>query len=134
MATIVNGKNHYDRAAEVKRFDESKMGIKLGRRLPELEDIPGVCRDEVVQWNLHSEALGERLLGLLSEGLGLDMDRLKNTCLDARLMVGNYYPPCPQPDLTVGIASHADPGVLTLVLQDHIGGLQIKHKGEWVDV
>ncbi|KAK8634230.1 hypothetical protein V6N13_015058 [Hibiscus sabdariffa] len=73
-------------------------------------------------------------MGLLSEGLGLDMDRLKNTCLDARLMVGNYYPPCPQPDLTVGIASHADPGVLTLVLQDHIGGLQIKHKGEWVDV
>ncbi|KAK9017606.1 hypothetical protein V6N11_080083 [Hibiscus sabdariffa] len=26
-------------------------------------------------------------MGLLSEGLGLDMDRLKNTCLDARLMI-----------------------------------------------
>ncbi|KAL4376731.1 hypothetical protein GQ457_02G030900 [Hibiscus cannabinus] len=86
------------------------LRIKLGRRLPELEDIPEVCRDEVVQWNLHSEALGERLMGLLSEGLGLDMDRLKNSCLDARTMLGHYYPRCPQPDLT------------------------IKHKGEWVDV
>ncbi|KAK8628278.1 hypothetical protein V6N13_063987 [Hibiscus sabdariffa] len=110
------------------------LQIKLGRRLPKLEDIPEVIRDEVVQWNLYSETLGEQLMGLLSEGLGLDMDRLKNTCLDAKLMVGNYYPHCPQPDLTVGIASHSDPGVLTLVLQDHIGGLQIKHKGEWVDV
>ncbi|KAK8628276.1 hypothetical protein V6N13_063985 [Hibiscus sabdariffa] len=110
------------------------LRIKLGRRLPELEDIPEVCRDEVVQWNLHSEALGERLMGLLSEGLGLDMDRLKNSCLDARTMLGHYYPRCPQPDLTVGIASHTDPGVLTLLLQDHIGGLQIKHKGGWVDV
>ncbi|KAK8504597.1 hypothetical protein V6N12_017139 [Hibiscus sabdariffa] len=197
MATVVNGENHYDRAVEVQRFDESKIGvkglvdsglttippifihpidtlsdlkakpqsvvvptidlsgprstvleqvasasrtfgdtlrIKLGRRLPELEDIPEVCRDEVVQWNLHSEALGERLMGLLSEGLGLDMDRLKNSCLDARTMLGHYYPRCPQPDLTVGIASHTDPGVLTLLLQDHIGGLQIKHKGGWVDV
>ncbi|KAL4378885.1 hypothetical protein GQ457_02G030930 [Hibiscus cannabinus] len=110
------------------------LQIKLGRRLPKLEDIPEVIREDVVQWNLHSETLGERLMGLLSEGLGLDIDRLKNTCLDAKLMVGNYYPHCPQPDLTVGIASHSDPGVLTLVLQDHIGGLQIKHKGEWVDV
>ncbi|GMI79045.1 hypothetical protein like AT1G06620 [Hibiscus trionum] len=111
------------------------LQIKLGPTLPELENIPEVCRDEVVQWNLHSEALGERLMGLLSEGLGLDTDRLKNTtCLDARMMVGHYYPHCPQPDLTVGIASHTDPGVLTLLLQDHIGGLQIKHQGDWVDV
>ncbi|KAL4379702.1 hypothetical protein GQ457_02G030910 [Hibiscus cannabinus] len=109
--------------------------VKLGRRLPELQNIPEVCRDEAVEWSLHSEALGERLMGLLSEGLGLDTDRLKNSmCFDARVMVGHYYPRCPQPDLTVGIASHTDPGGLTLLLQDHIGGLQIKHQGEWMDV
>ena len=74
-------------------------------------------------------------MGMLSEGLGLDTDRLKNTtCLEARVMVGHYYPCCPQPDLTVGLASHTDPGVLSVLLQDHIGGLQIKHEGEWVDV
>ncbi|KAB2090559.1 hypothetical protein ES319_A03G131400v1 [Gossypium barbadense] len=111
------------------------LQIRLGPTLPELEHIPEVCRDEVVQWNLHSTTLGEQLMGLLSEGLGLDKDTIKNTtCLDARVMVGHYYPCCPQPDLTVGIASHTDPGVLTLLLQDHTGGLQIKHEGEWVDV
>ncbi|KAE8731733.1 hypothetical protein F3Y22_tig00002684pilonHSYRG00057 [Hibiscus syriacus] len=111
------------------------LQIKLSPTLPELENIPEVCRDVVVQWSKHSETLGELLMGLLSEGLGLDTDRLKNTtCLDARMMVGHCYPHCPQPDLTVGIASHTDPGVLTLLLQDHIGGLQIKHEGDWVDV
>ncbi|GMI65063.1 hypothetical protein like AT1G03400 [Hibiscus trionum] len=111
------------------------LQVKLGPTPPELENIPEVCRDEVVEWNKQSEALGERLMGLLSEGLGLDADRLKNiTCLEARMMVGHYYPHCPQPDLTVGIASHTDPGVLTVLLQDHIGGLHIKHEGDWVDV
>ncbi|XVF43571.1 hypothetical protein PTKIN_Ptkin02bG0050500 [Pterospermum kingtungense] len=111
------------------------LQVKIGPTLPELEEIPEVCREEVVEWNLQTKALGERLMGLLSEGLGLDTDRLKNTtCLDARLMVGHYYPVCPQPDLTVGLASHTDPGVLSIVLQDHIGGLQIKHEGDWVDV
>ncbi|XVF02899.1 hypothetical protein REPUB_Repub04eG0214700 [Reevesia pubescens] len=111
------------------------LQIKLGPTLPELEEIPEVCRNEVVEWNLETKTLGERLMGLLSEGLGLDTDRLKNTtCLESRVMVGHYYPCCPQPDLTVGIASHTDPGVLTVLLQDHIGGLQIKHEGEWVDI
>ncbi|XWS63970.1 hypothetical protein CRYUN_Cryun06bG0147000 [Craigia yunnanensis] len=111
------------------------LQIKLGPTLPELEEIPKCCREEVVDWNLETKALGERLMGLLSEGLGLDTDRLKNTtCLDSRLMVGHYYPRCPQPDQTVGLGSHTDPGVLTVLLQDHIGGLQIKHEGEWVDV
>jgi isopenicillin N synthase-like dioxygenase len=49
-------------------------------------------------------------------------------------MAAHYYPYCPQPDLTVGIMSHTDPGVLTVLLQDQIGGLQVKHGEGWVDV
>ena len=56
------------------------------------------------------------------------------TCLEGRTLVGHYYPYCPQPDLTVGIASHTDPGFLTILLQDHLGGLQIKSGDVWVDV
>ncbi|KAL3751185.1 hypothetical protein ACJRO7_012066 [Eucalyptus globulus] len=55
-------------------------------------------------------------------------------CLETRVMVGHYYPYCPQPDLTVGLTSHTNPGVITLLLQDRIGGLQVKHSDEWVDV
>ncbi|KAK8628280.1 hypothetical protein V6N13_063989 [Hibiscus sabdariffa] len=135
IATGVNFISNVDLFLSKAASWRDTLQIKLAPTLPELENIPEVCRDEVVEWSLHSEALGERLMGLLSEGLGLDTDRLKNTtCLDARMMVGHYYPRCPQPDLTVGIASHTDPGVLTLLLQDHIGGLQIKHQGEWVDI
>ncbi|RWR75066.1 2-oxoglutarate-dependent dioxygenase [Cinnamomum micranthum f. kanehirae] len=56
------------------------------------------------------------------------------TCLESRLLVAHYYPYCPQPDLTLGIGSHMDPGVLTVVLQDQVGGLQVKHGEEWVEV
>lgn len=75
------------------------------------------------------------MFGLLCEGLGLKTDMLtEKTFLEGRMMVGHYYPYCPQPDLTVGITSHTDPGPLTILLQDDKGGLQIKHGEEWVDV
>ncbi|KAL4351717.1 hypothetical protein GQ457_06G017070 [Hibiscus cannabinus] len=135
MATGVNFISNIDLFHSKAASWRDTLQVKLGPTLPALENIPEVCRDEMVQWSKHSEALGERLMGLLSEGLGLDTDRLKSTtCLNARMMVGHYYPCCPQPDLTVGIGSHTDPGVLTVLLQDHIGGLQIKHEGDWVDV
>ncbi|KAL3751184.1 hypothetical protein ACJRO7_012065 [Eucalyptus globulus] len=92
-------------------------------------------RNEVLEWNHQVQRLGSLLLGLLSEGLGLSADKLQElACLETRVMVGHYYPYCPQPDLTVGLMSHTDPGVITLVLQDQIGGLQVKHGDEWVDV
>ncbi|TQE09696.1 hypothetical protein C1H46_004653 [Malus baccata] len=72
---------------------------------------------------------------LASEGLGLNPKRLKEmTCLEGRVMAGHYYPYCPQPDLTVGLTSHSDPGVLAVVLQDRMGGMQVKYGDGWVDV
>jgi hypothetical protein len=53
--------------------------------------------------------------------------------MKARLFLGHCYPYCPQPDLTVGIKSHTDAG-LTVLLQNQVGGLQVKHGSEWVDV
>ncbi|KAK9042321.1 hypothetical protein V6N11_017398 [Hibiscus sabdariffa] len=104
MATGVNFISNIDLFHSKAASWRDTLQVKLGPTLPELENIPEVCRDEMVQWSKHSEALGERLMGLLSEGLGLDTDRLKSTtCLNARMM-------------------------------DHIGGLQIKHEGDWVDV
>ncbi|KAL3725789.1 hypothetical protein ACJRO7_030768 [Eucalyptus globulus] len=111
------------------------LQVRLGPKLADVEEIPEVCRNEVLEWNQQVERLGSILLGLLSEGLGLSPGKLQElTCLDARMMVGHYYPYCPQPDLTVGLTSHADPGVITVLLQDQVGGLQVKHDDEWVDV
>lgn len=41
----------------------------------------------------------------------------------------NYYPECPNPDLTVGVGRHSDMGTLTVLLQDGIGGLYVKLEG-----
>lgn len=111
------------------------LQVRLGPALPELDEVPEICRNEVVEWNQHVTKLGELLMGLLCEGLGVEKGRLKElTFLDAKVMVAHYYPNCPQPDLTVGITSHTDPGALTILLQDQRGGLQVKCGAEWVDV
>ena len=38
----------------------------------------------------------------------------------------NFYPSCPNPELTVGVGRHSDMGTLTVLLQDGIGGLYVK--------
>ncbi|XP_020254453.1 probable 2-oxoglutarate-dependent dioxygenase JRG21 [Asparagus officinalis] len=48
----------------------------------------------------------------------------------------NRYPPCPSPDLALGVGPHKDQGALTVLAQDDVGGLDVKRKsdGQWVRV
>eukprot|EP01018_Ginkgo_biloba_P017660 Gb_32328 [translate_table: standard] len=78
------------------------------------------------------------LLSVFSENLGLPSDYLKEAFgregeigLCVRL---NYYPPCPQPDLTYALAPHSDPGGITFLLQDDVAGLQVRKGDNWVSV
>ncbi|KAG9441485.1 hypothetical protein H6P81_017339 [Aristolochia fimbriata] len=86
----------------------------------------------------HVRNLGETLFELISEAVGLRRDRLKEAkCEEGMLVSCHYYPPCPdnsdaRPKL--GSVQHCDPSFLTLLLQDQIGGLQVFHEGNWVDV
>ncbi|KAJ0971052.1 hypothetical protein J5N97_019011 [Dioscorea zingiberensis] len=43
----------------------------------------------------------------------------------------NYYPPCQRPDQTLGTGPHCDPTSLTILHQDHVGGLQVLTEGKW---
>ncbi|KAK9273119.1 hypothetical protein L1049_017926 [Liquidambar formosana] len=43
----------------------------------------------------------------------------------------NYYPPCLKPDLTLGTGPHCDPTSLTILHQDHVGGLQVHVDDKW---
>ncbi|KAL3350298.1 hypothetical protein AABB24_023009 [Solanum stoloniferum] len=88
----------------------------------------------------YSEKLREvarNLLGGISESLGLEESYLdKDLDLESglQIFVGNYYPPCPQPELTMGMPPHSDHGLLTLLIHNQVGGLQVQYQGKWINV
>lgn len=76
-----------------------------------------------------------RLLDAISESLGLEPDFLNNALgKHGQHMAINYYPRCPNPELTYGLPSHTDPNALTVLLQEHISGLQVLNNGSWIAV
>ncbi|KAM1002372.1 hypothetical protein ACFX2C_002815 [Malus domestica] len=78
------------------------------------------------------------LLKGISESLGLeatDIDKaLDVESAGLQIFIANLYPPCPQPELAMGMPPHSDHGLLTLLMQNGISGLQVQHKGKWVNV
>ncbi|MED6185206.1 hypothetical protein PIB30_054809 [Stylosanthes scabra] len=89
--------------------------------------LPSICRDITVEYSDHVKKLGLTLLELLSEALGLERSYLNKDigCAEGVLILGHYYPPCPEPELTLGTNSHTDIGFVTILLQDQVGGLSI---------
>ncbi|KAG5067867.1 hypothetical protein AAZX31_01G024900 [Glycine max] len=81
-------------------------------------------------------SLVRRLLGLLSIGLGIEEDFLLKIFGDQpRLRAqANFYPPCPDPELTLGLPVHTDFNALTIVLQSQVSGLQVIKDGKWIAV
>jgi len=100
------------------------------------EEMPPPCRAVVPEYARQLWGLGARLLELLSEALGLHAGYLERDagCLDGMVLACHYYPPCPEPHLTMGTTRHSDPSFLTVLLQDGAGGLQVLHAGRWADV
>ena len=79
--------------------------------------------------------VGILLFELLSEALGLNPNYLNSIdCTEGLALLCHYYPACPQPELTFGTTKHADNDFLTVLLQDHIGGLQVLRDNKWIDI
>ncbi|KAJ3693056.1 hypothetical protein LUZ60_012151 [Juncus effusus] len=95
---------------------------------------PTDLREKAAAYANGTKYLFTELMSAILETLGVNLDFLKEFTDGSHLMVLNCYPPCPEPDLTLGMPPHSDYGFLTLLLQDEVAGLQVQHKDEWVTV
>ncbi|CAJ1974392.1 unnamed protein product [Sphenostylis stenocarpa] len=98
---------------------------------------PSGYREVAYDYSQKIRSVTRKLLEGISESLGLASNSIiECTDFDSghQLFAVNMYPPCPQPHLALGMPSHSDIGLLTLLTQNGIGGLQVKHHGKWVNV
>ncbi|RDX84857.1 1-aminocyclopropane-1-carboxylate oxidase [Mucuna pruriens] len=150
-------KEHYRKCME-ERFKEgvASMGLEgevkdmdwessfFLRHLPdsnisEIPDLSEEYRKAMMEFAQKLEKLAEVLLDLLCENLGLEKGYLKKALYGSKgpnfgTKVANY-PPCPRPELVKGLRAHTDAGGIILLLQDDkVSGLQLLKDGQWLDV
>ncbi|KAH9789171.1 Feruloyl CoA ortho-hydroxylase 1 [Citrus sinensis] len=99
---------------------------------------PPVCKDETLEYMKSSEVLIRRLMHVLVKGLNVKrIDEIREPMLlGSRRVNLNYYPMCPNPELTVGVGRHSDISTFTILLQDDIGGLHVRKDSgnDWIHV
>jgi len=100
-------------------------------------DLPGF-REALEEYAKAMEELAMKLLELIARSLGLRPDRLHAFFKDDQttFIRLNHYPPCPSPELVLGVTRHKDAGALTILYQDDVGGLDVRRRSddEWVRV
>uniref|UniRef100_A0A5B7AEQ9 Fe2OG dioxygenase domain-containing protein n=1 Tax=Davidia involucrata TaxID=16924 RepID=A0A5B7AEQ9_DAVIN len=98
---------------------------------------PAKFSETLEEYSREIRKLCQRLLKFIATSLGLNEDTFEEmfgVAVQAARM--NYYPPCPRPDLVLGLSPHSDGSALT-VLQQGKGssvGLQILKDNTWLPV
>lgn len=96
---------------------------------------PEELRGAVLDWIDAMTSLGHTLAGGLALALGLERDWFHRhlTADPVVLFRIFHYPPAPPDAEGWGVGEHTDYGLLTILLQDAIGGLQVRTPTEWID-
>ncbi|XP_065879864.1 protein SRG1-like [Euphorbia lathyris] len=94
-------------------------------------------RDILEEYTGEMENLALKILNFIARAVGIKTEEMKEIFKEGyQQMRMNYYPPCPQPELVMGLNHHTDDiGGLTIVLQvNEVEGLHIKKDGKWVPI
>lgn len=80
-------------------------------------------------------ATGHLIMEAIALSLGLEGNYFKARLTADPLILFRifHYPPQPAGAKLWGVGEHTDYGLLTILLQDNVGGLQVKSRGQWVD-
>jgi isopenicillin N synthase-like dioxygenase len=98
---------------------------------------PPELRPAVEEWMAAMTELGHTLMRGLALGLGLPGEWFADHLTSDPVVLFRifHYPPVPAPAEGWGVAEHTDYGLLTILAQDHHGGLQVRSPdGGWIDV
>jgi isopenicillin N synthase-like dioxygenase len=98
-------------------------------RVPEL-------RSATLQWMQAMEGVGLNVMRALAVGLGQSIDCFDAAMLprgDVHVKIIRYPAQLPRQDTGQGVGLHHDSGVLTFILQDDVGGLQVQTKDGLID-
>lgn len=95
------------------------------------------CREANEEYARRLLEVSDKLIKWLSLGLGLEEQELKAAMGGGDtifLMKINYYPPCPRPDLALGVVAHTDMSAITILVPNEVQGLQVFRDDHWYDV
>ncbi len=110
--------------------------VKLGTPLygPNLfpPELP-MLRETVLEYMAAMTRLGHRLMAGLALSLDLKESYFSENCTGEPLTLFRIfnYPPPRDPTLW-GVGEHTDYGLLTILLQDDSGGLEVRSRSHWV--
>jgi isopenicillin N synthase-like dioxygenase len=109
--------------------------VQAGLPLHGMNLYPGLpgFREVLLSYLEAVTALGQRLLAAIAQGLGLPGDYfLERYTRDPTVLFRIFnYPPADATE-DFGVGAHTDYGLLTLLRQDEVGGLEVWHRDHWL--
>ncbi|KAK8602920.1 hypothetical protein V6N13_085122 [Hibiscus sabdariffa] len=103
--------------------------------ISKMDEYNKLIRSTIEEYAEKANVLAQRLAEHLAESLGFKASYFGENCSPSSSSLRmNRYPPCPYSSMMFGIIPHTDTDFLTIVSQDHVGGLQLQRNGRWVNV
>jgi len=116
-----------------------RAGVPLhGRNLIPGDDLVPGFRRAIEGWMAAVTTLGHRVMGAIALSLGLDERYFADRYTADPLVLFRIfqYPSREVPagvDARHGVGEHTDYGLLTLLRQDDVGGLQVRTRAGWIE-